>query len=88
MVKKIERWTNLCVVGIGRLAGRVSWDNGRKGLPGLLDLLIAAAQPEFRIEPWARDHAASVPTGVNRIPKVRRLSESNALIRLRGVIPK
>jgi hypothetical protein len=32
---------------------------GRKGLPRLLDLLIAAAESEFRIEPWARDHAAS-----------------------------
>ena len=32
----------------------MSWDYGSQGLPGFLDLPIAAAESEFRIEPWAR----------------------------------
>jgi hypothetical protein len=44
------------------LAGAQSWGDGSKAASAILDLSIAArrtAESEFRIEPWACDHAAS-----------------------------
>ena len=44
---------------VGKLTGRVSWDYGSQRSSTASRSLIAAAESEFRIQPWARDHAAS-----------------------------
>ena len=60
--QKLERRKNLYLTGRSSLPERRVGATGSKAASAILDLSIAArriAESEFRIEPWACDHAAS-----------------------------
>jgi hypothetical protein len=60
--KYLERWKNLYLTGRSSLPERRVGATGSKAASAILELSIAArriAESEFRIEPWACDHAAS-----------------------------
>jgi hypothetical protein len=62
LAKKLERRKNLYFTRRSSLLERRIGATGSKAASAILDLSIAArriAESEFRIEPWACDHAAS-----------------------------
>jgi hypothetical protein len=62
MAKKLERRKNLYLTGQLSFTERRVGAMGSNAASAILDLSIAArrtAESEFRIEPWACDHAAS-----------------------------
>ena len=62
LAKKLERRKNLYFTRRSSLLERRVGATGSKAASAILDLSIAArriAESEFRIEPWACDHAAS-----------------------------